>query len=172
MPRPTRGQALVEFALVVPILALLAFGGLYVTLLISCDLKAGYAARAGARVAAELGGRQSNPTATTAQIDAAIVSDVLAGVQGTAYMTVDEIDVYAATSSDGTIKPTDLADVFDGSGHPLTLQSFALDSRLQTPPAETSIGVRVKWHFSTPFVGFGTVNTSSYAVMRCAPVAS
>jgi hypothetical protein len=167
-----RGQAVVEFALVVPIVALLLFGGLYTTILISGDIKAGYAVRAGVRLATELGGRQSNPTASTPEIDAKIVSNVLAVMQSTTYVVIDEVDIYAASSSDGTMQPGDLADAFDGTGRPLAVQTLPLELRLQSPPDETSLGVRLRWHYTTPLVGFGSVATSTYAVMRCAPITS
>ena len=167
-----RGQAALEFAFVAPVVALLLFGGLYVTLLVSNDIKAGYAARAGVRLATELGGRQSNATATTAQIDAKVVANVLAVMQTSTYAVVDEIDIYAVTSADGTMQPGDLADTFDGTGRPLALQTLPLELRLQSPPDETSLGVRLRWHYTTPLVGFGSAATATYAVMRCAPITS
>lgn len=168
----TRGQAAVEFALVVPIVALLLFGGLNVTLLIGDDIKAGYAVRAGVRLASELGGRQTNPSATTASIDARVVADVLAAVRNSAFATTDEVDIYAVTSNDGTMQPGDLADTFDGSGRPMSVQTFPLELRLQSPPNETSLGVRLRWHYTTALLGFGQAATATYAVMRCAPVTS
>lgn len=172
MSRKGRGQAVIEFALTVPIVALLVFGGLYVTILVSDDIKAGYAVRAGVRLATELGGRQTNASATTAQIDGEIVNNVLAVMQVTTYATVDEVDIYAVTSSDGTMQPGDLADAFDGTGRPLATQTFPLDLRLQSPPDETSLGIRLRWHYTTPLLGYGAVSMSTYAVMRLTPVTS
>lgn len=165
-----RGQAMLEFALVVPVVAVLVFGGLYVTLLIGDDLKAGYAVGEGVRLAAQLGGRQSNPTATTAVIDASIVGDVLAVMHGTSYVTVDEIDIYAVTRADGRMQPGDLVDTFDGTGNPLLVQTFPLEARLQSPPDDTALGVSMRWHYTTPLLGFGTASTTTYAVMRCEPI--
>lgn len=175
MSRSRRGQAVVEFALVLPILASLVFGGMYVTLLIADDIKAGYAVGAGTRVAAELGGALTTQGATTATIDAQIVNDVLSALQGAPYMTVDEIDVYrpSATSTDGTMKAGDHANAYDASGHAIvTPFPFPLSERLQAPPDETSIGVRLVWHYSTPLIGFGRASTTTYAVMRCTPLTS
>jgi Flp pilus assembly protein TadG len=172
MLQSARGQALVEFALIAPVVALLLFGGLYVTLLVSDDIKAGYAVRAGVRLASELGGRQSNPTAPTAQIDGKVVNNVLAVMQPTTYATVDQVDIYAVSSSDGTMQPSDPVDTFDGSGHPLATQSFPLELRIQSPPDETSVGIRVRWHYTTPLFGFGSVSMSTYAVMRMTPITS
>jgi Flp pilus assembly protein TadG len=172
MPRHSRGQATLEFALVVPVIALLVFGGLNVTILIGDDLKAGYAVGAGVRYAAELGGRQSNPTATTAQIDAAIVSDVLTVMHGTSYVTLDEVDIYAVSSADGSMQPGDPADTFDGTGRPLARQTFPLELRLQSPPDDTSMGVRLRWHYTLPLLNLGTAATTTYAVMRCEPITS
>lgn len=172
MQAAQRGQAVIEFALVVPVVALLLFGGLYTTILISDDIKAGYAVRAGVRLGTELGGRQSNPTGSTAQIDSKIVSNVLAVMQSTTYAVVDEVDIYGVSSSDGTMQPGDLADTFNGTGHPLAVQTLPLELRLQSPPDETSLGVRLRWHYATPLVGFGSVSMSTYAVMRCAPITS
>ncbi len=172
MWRRERGQAALEFALVAPIVALLLFGGLYVTLLISDDIKAGYAVRTGVRLGSELGGLQSNPTTPTSQIDARIVSDVLAVMQTTTYVAVDEVDIYAVTSSDGTLQPGDHVDAFDGKGQSLATQTFPLSLRLQIPPDETSLGVRLRWHYTTPLLRFGSVPMETYAVMRLAPITS
>ncbi len=172
MLESARGQALIEFALVAPVVALLLFGGLGVTLLVSDDIKAGYAVRAGVRLASELGGRQSNPTAPTSQIDGQVVSNVLAVMQRTTYATVDEVDIYAVSSSSGIMQASDPADTFDGSGHPLGTQSFPLELRLQSPPDETSLGIRLRWHYTTPLLGFGSLAMSTYAVMRMAPITS
>jgi Flp pilus assembly protein TadG len=167
-----RGQAAIEFALVAPIIALLLFGGLYVTILVSNDIKAGYAVRTGVRLGSELGGLQSNPATPTSQIDARIVRDMLAVMQTTTYVTVDEVDIYAVTSADGSMQPGDHADTFDGSGNPLTTQTFPLDLRLQSPPDETSLGVRLRWHYTTPLLRLGSVAMATYAVMRLAPITS
>src|SRR3989440_12296042 len=100
----TLGQSLVELALVVPLLALLLMGGFDASIMASDKVTSGSAVRQGARLAAELGGSQSNPGATTADIDMQIVHNVLAMAGGMTSSTVSEIDIYAPTREDGNYR--------------------------------------------------------------------
>src|SRR6202022_1223686 len=77
-PRKKRAQSLVELAVTIPVMAILLLGGFDCTMLIWDKLAAGYAVRQGVRLASELGGRQTNPTATQAAIDKKIARNVLA----------------------------------------------------------------------------------------------
>lgn len=170
--RRRRGQSLVELAITIPVMAILLLGGFDCTMLIWDKLVAGYAVRQGVRLATELGGRQTNPTATQAQIDQKIVRNVLAVTNSWAYGTLQELDIYSASSPDGVMQPGDYVDQFDGSGNPLNggQQSFTLERRYQTPPNETAIGVRLVWRFTVPAGTFGNLGFTEYAVMKVSPV--
>jgi Flp pilus assembly protein TadG len=171
-PRRKRGQSLVELAVTIPVMAILLLGGFDCTMLCWDKLVAGYAVRQGTRLASELGGRQTNPTATQAAIDKKIVRNVLAVTNTWAYGTLQELDIYGATQVDGTMQAGDYQDQFDGNGNPLAggLQTFTLERRYQTPPNETAIGLRLVWHFTVPTGTFGNMTMTEYAVMKVAPV--
>jgi Flp pilus assembly protein TadG len=171
-PRKRRGQSLVELAITIPVMALLLLGGFDTTMLIWDKLVAGYAVRQGVRLASELGGRQTNPTATQAAIDQKIVRNVLAVTNSWAYGTLLELDIYGVTRADGVMQATDYKDQFDGSGNPLGggQQTFTLERRYQTPPDETTIGVRLVWRFTVPAGTFGNMTFTEYAVMNSSPV--
>src|SRR5437588_633264 len=80
--RRSRGQSLAELAIAIPALYFLLMGGFDASLMLADKLSAGFAVRQGARLAAELGGSQTNPGATTQQIDDQVVRNVLAVTRG------------------------------------------------------------------------------------------
>jgi hypothetical protein len=88
------------------------------------------------------------------------------------YGTLQELDIYGATRVDGVMQASDYQDQFDGSGNPLAggLQTFTLERRYQTPPDETTIGVRLVWLFTVPAGTFGNMTFTEYSVMKVAPV--
>src|SRR5205807_6965278 len=72
--RRQRGQALVELAISVPVLLWLLLGSFDASVLVSDKVIAGYATRQGARLAAEIGGSETNnPPATQTSIDQNVV---------------------------------------------------------------------------------------------------
>jgi Flp pilus assembly protein TadG len=166
---------MVEMALLIPLLALMLMGGFDASIMVSDKVTSGSAVRQGARLAAELGGQQTNPGATTRSIDMQIVRNVLAMAGGMTSATVQEIDIYAPTRLDGSYQPgTDLVDqYFVGSDGTVTVgtQSFPISRRKQTPPIETSIGVRLVWKYNPP-AGIFPKNMilSDFCVMKAAPV--
>ena len=166
------GQSLAELAVTIPLVGVLIIGAFDTTVMVSDKLAAAYAVRQGARLASELGGAQTNPGATQAAIDAKIVRNVLAVTRGMAYGTIQEIDIYQVTSPTGLLQVGDLVDQFDSHGNPLAggTQTFTLDKRNQTPPLETSIGVRLIWQYTVPTGDVATFNLMDYAVMKAAPV--
>jgi Flp pilus assembly protein TadG len=169
--RSQRGQSVVEFAIVTPALIFFVFGSFVVETIMSDQMTAGYAVRQGTRLATELGGSKTNPTATQSQIDQKIVRNILAVTRTMASGSVQEIDIYRVSSADGKLQAGDLVDQFNGSGTALATQSFTLDKRVQTPPNETSIGVRLTWRYTPPGgSGFAVYNSISWAVMRASPV--
>lgn len=169
-----RGQSLAEMAVVIPVLVFLLMGGFDATMLIADKITAGYAVRQGARLAAELGGSQTNPGATTLQIDQQIARNALAVARSMNSVTLKEIDVYAPSKPDGTYTSGDPVDqYFVGPGGSLSAgtQTFPIQNRNQTPPNETSIGVRLLWQYSPPAGVFPkNMQMEDYAVMKAAPV--
>src|SRR5581483_6677087 len=129
-------------------LLLSAFGA---TVMVSDKVIAGYACRQGARLAAEIGGSQTNPTLTTAQVDADIVDNVLAVARALNYSTLQEIDIYQPSRADGIYTPgTDPVDRYDANGNLIGTVGFPISNRNQIPPNETSIGVRLVWQYNPP----------------------
>lgn len=186
--RSQRGQSIVEFAIAAPFLISLLLGSFDVAVLISDKVIAGAACRQGSRLGAELGGTITNtvsPPMTTAEADAYIVTNVLAVAKAMNYSTVSDIYIYSPTEADGNLPingsgvPTgpDLVDHFTVTGTPgsytATLSGsyqLTLDKRLQVPPNETPIGVKLRWTYTPPTgLSFNVVLTE-YAVFLSAPV--
>ena len=170
--RRQRGQALVEIAISVPVLLWLLLGSFDATVMVSDKVIAGYATRQGARLAAEIGGSETNnPPATQASIDQGIVQNVLAVARAMNYSSIQEIDIYAPRAQDGVFNPgTDLYTRFDPNGTQV-FSNFPLTAREQIPPNETSIGVRLTWIYRPP-TGFATftISLNEFTVMKTAPV--
>src|SRR3989442_9611267 len=80
--RRRTGQSLAELAVAIPVIFFLLMGGFDASMMISDKVTSGSAVRQGARLAAELGGSQTNPNATTASPDLQIVRNVLAFAPG------------------------------------------------------------------------------------------
>jgi len=169
--RRQRGQALVELAISVPVLLWLLLGSFDASVMVSDKVIAGYATRQGARLAAEIGGSETNPTLTTMQIDDNIVQNVLAVANAMNYSTLQEIDIYAPRAANGVFNPgTDLYSKFTGAGV-FVSSNFPITAREQIPPNETSIGVKLIWVYRPP-TGFASfsINLNEYTVMKTAPV--
>ncbi|MDQ6710687.1 MAG: pilus assembly protein [Candidatus Dormibacteraeota bacterium] len=169
-----RGQSLAEMAVVIPVLMFLLMGGFDATVMISDKITAGYAVRQGARLAAEIGGSQTNPNSTTATVDQQIIRNVLAVAKGLTSAQPTEIDIYAPSKADGSYTAGDPVDQYfisAGGGISAGTQTFPIQNRNQTPPNETSIGVRINWTYSPPAGIFpSNMRISDYAVMKAAPL--
>lgn len=169
-----RGQSLAEMAVVIPVLFFLLMGGFDATVMIADRVTGGFAVRQGARLAAELGGLQTNPGATTASIDMQIVRNSLAVARGMTSATVTEIDIYSPSQADGSYKSGDPVDQYlisPGGGISAGTQTFPIANRNQIPPNETSIGVRLVWNYTPPAGIFPkNMQITEYAVMKAAPV--
>lgn len=172
--RARRGQSLAEMAVVIPVLMFLLMGGFDASVMIADKVTAGYGVRQGARLAAELGGIQSNPSATTQSVDMQIVRNVLAVTRGLTAATVLEVDIYQPSRPDGSYTPGDPLDQYTisgGGGISAGTQTFPISNRNQTPPSETSIGVRVIWQYAPPAGIFPqNMRIIDYAVMKAAPL--
>lgn len=174
--RRMSGQSLVELAIATPVLLGLLLGAFNVAVLVSDKVIAGNAARQGARLASEIGGSQTNPApATTATVDQQILRNVLAVARGMNYSTLQDIYIYKATSPDGQLgDPIPgtavynhyLPDGSTGAGP----NNFDITLRNQTPPDETSIGVKLVWTYVPPTGSASfTIKLSEYCVMKASP---
>jgi hypothetical protein len=137
--RGKAGQAIVEAALVTPIVMLLILGTYDVSVFASDRVQAVTAVRSGARTGALLGGKGGANQATckgsipsTYQpadgdadsvydgdqdaVDAQIVQAVLRGVANMNYATIQEVDVYQPSSAGGQYTGGDLIDRYDPTG--------------------------------------------------------
>jgi hypothetical protein len=169
------GQSAVELAILTPLLALLLLGGFDASIMASDKATSGSAVRQGARLAAELGGFQTNPGTTTTAIDMQIVHNVQTMARGMVSAQIQEIDIYAPTSPDGSyqpgIDPVDQYFISPTGGVVAGTQTFPISNRKQSPPYETSIGVRLVWKYSPPAGVFPkNMILSDYSVMKAAPI--
>jgi len=165
------GQSIVEFAIATPVLLLLLLGAFNTGVMISDKVIAGAACRQGARLAAEIGGQITNPLLNTAQVDADIVKNVLAVATAMNYSTLSTITIYAPQNADGDYHAGDLYNQYNTSGTLIAGGGFTLAQRIQVPPGETSIGVRLDWSYVPP-TGFQSfnINLNEHAVMKASPV--
>ena len=167
-----RGQAVLETALITPILIALLFGAFNAGVLLSDKVVVDASARAGARLGTAIGGAQRPDAATaTATIDADIVQNVLVVANAINYATVTQITIYKPSRLDGVYTSGDPADIFNASGVQIGSAGYPLTARIQLPPNQTSLGVKVDWTYKPP-MGLNTVslNMSEYAVMKMSPV--
>ena len=165
-----RGQSVVELAIATPVLLWLLLGAFDAGVLVSDKVIAGAACRQGARLAAELGGAGTS-SLTTAQADGDVVKNVLVVAQAMNYSTITDIYIYSPAQSDGDYHSGDPADHYNGSGTLIGSAGFPMTSRLQIPPNETPIGVRVEWNYNPP-TGFATfaIHLSEHTTFLAAPV--
>jgi Flp pilus assembly protein TadG len=169
--RRQRGQALVELAISVPLLLWLLLGSFDASVMVSDKVIAGYASRQGARLAAELGGSETNPVLTTSQVDGDIIQNVLAVASAMNYSSLQELEIYAPKAANGVFNPgTDLYSKYTGTGT-FVFSNFPLTAREQVPPNETSIGVRLVWIYKPPTgLATFTVTLNEFTVMKASPV--
>jgi Flp pilus assembly protein TadG len=163
--RPRRGQALVEFALVMPLFLALLFGLIELALIYSATALYDTAAHQGARLAALDAARAGNADAQTVAAIRRIVQP----------LPVAQIIQIAVFQSDATgAGPTASAeDVYDGAGNALMPQSWPVASRVGTVAAPVYLGVRITYRYTwlTSFIGAtgATLTLNATAVTPLAP---
>jgi Flp pilus assembly protein TadG len=165
------GQSIVELAIATPVLIFLLLGTFNTAVMVSDKVIAGSACRQGARLAAEIGGSLTNPGLTWVGVDNDIVRNVLAVASAMNYSSLTTITIYRPSDPGGDFNiATDPYDQFNASGTNLHY-GFDWANRIQTPPNETPIGVRLDWAYVPPtgFQSF-TINLNEHAVFRAAPV--
>ena len=159
----SRGQALVETALIIPIVILLTLGAYDVSIFASNHVMATTAVRNAARTGSLLGGKGGSTVATQLTcrgsvppgfkpgdsdaadndgdqdaIDQAVVQAVIRGTANMSYVTVQEIDIYQPKDPSGAYTALDLIDKYDGTGAELKtggfdIQTYTLAQRCQGP---------------------------------------
>ena len=187
--RSQLGQSLVEVAIATPVLIALLLGAFDAAVLISDKVIAGAACRQGARLASELGGTLTNtsiPAMTWPEADAYIFRNVLAVAKAMNYSNIKQIYVYSPTEADGNLtidasgNPTgpDKVDWWNVSGPasaytvgPTQYSNLGLnlDQRIQIPPGETPLGVKIRWTYVPPTGLAINVVLTEYAVFLAAP---
>jgi Flp pilus assembly protein TadG len=171
--RRERGQALVEFAIFVVILANLIAGVVDIGGLLGGHVGMVFAARQGARTAAVLGNLGKADCATVGAIQAAV-----ANLQG---ITLNTIIIYKAGANGLPIDNT-TRDVYPGSAqcNPTTaaispgasLSGYLPAQRNNQPLLEDSVGVELDYTYSfpLPFLPIGAVSTISLVDRAVMPV--
>ncbi len=166
-----RGQALVEFSVLMSVLFLLLAGAVDLGTLLDNHLAIAYATRQAARIGAE---EDQN-----AGSDCAVLGAVYAATQNLALVTVTRIIIYQADANGNS---TGKQQVYQGNpGCPtppnppagsLLSGSWPAASRDDTPPNEDSLGVEIDYTYSwqTGFISAGTFQGTDRTVMKLNPV--
>jgi len=169
--RSQRGQSIVELAFATPVLIWLLLGAFDASVMVSDKVIAGAACRQGARLAAEIGGQLTNPGLTTAQVDADVVKNVLAVASAMNYSTITNVYIYSPQQADGDLHAGDPVDHYDASGTLVGAATFPLSNRLQVPPNETPIGVRIEWNYHPPTgLASFSIGLSEHTTFLASPV--
>jgi hypothetical protein len=173
--RAQRGQSLVEFALVLPVLLLVIFGTIEFSFIYQSLNTVHYAAREGARVGAILG-----PTTATAdtQILAAI-QVATSGGGGLLFSQILKIDIFKsdqngtapALAAGCAAAPNE--DVYDGQGNPCGAANWPPSVRNATFNSQDYLGVRITFAYNwvTSFVSAagGKLQLTSVSVQLIEP---
>lgn len=130
----SRGQALVEFALVTPVFFLVFFSVIEFALIVASIGSYNFAARDAARLGSILG-RQT----TTSSTDGQMVGDIRSRVQGLVMAQVQEIDIYRA-ASDGQC-----LDAATGTANEVSVDSSSCVKNQYTVTGAVMSGTSVQW---------------------------
>jgi Flp pilus assembly protein TadG len=172
--RGQRGQAMVEFALVLPVLLML-LGGLYdLGIVLRSHMAIVYAARQGALAAAASGTRNTADCMALAAIASAL--DDQPGI------TIVDISIYQPRDDGlpvGGAGNTGFADVYPGNPGCSTLSQLPMPqpgnwlpaNRITTPVGSRSIGIEIDYTYSWQMVPvtIGSLHISDRAVMPYGP---
>jgi hypothetical protein len=167
--RRQRGQALVEFAVLMSFTFLLLAGALDLGSLLDSNLAIVYATRQAARTGAE--------EDTNAGADCAVLGAVFAATQNLSLVTINRIVIYKA---DANGNPTANEQIYSGNpGCPNpaspptpTTATWPPASRLDAPPNEDAIGIEIDYTYSwqTAFIAAGNFQGTDRTVMKLNPV--
>jgi Flp pilus assembly protein TadG len=175
-PRTDGGAVAVEAALITPLLMLMLFGIVEVSLLIKDDLAVSAAARAGARTGSALP-RFDDGTTDFAQQAA----DQVATAAGALDLTAVSLTIYAANAAgdpQGGGTPVDCSDQCVHFRYDVATSAFVRDggswpastiNACPGDPAQDAIAVYVSYPHRMPLFG-GTVTLTDRSVMAFEPV--
>jgi Flp pilus assembly protein TadG len=169
-PGVARGQALVEFALLLSVLLLLLAGATDEATLLNDHLSIVYAARQGARTASVLG--------RATDTDCAVIGAVHAALANEGSIALTRIVIYKA-GADGRPVSSSLQDVYAGNAQCISSNGVATVSpaaisigwspsaRNTQPFFEDSAGVEIDFTYTFQFqlLGSGSLLGTDYAVM-------
>lgn len=180
--RVSRGQALIEFALIIfPLMLFMVVGATDVSTLLDDHLDVVYAARAGARVGSVIGNLKPSGAPYTA--DCAVIGAVQSALSSTRNVTVSQIAIYDASSvSDGEYSAGLPQDVYPGNTicnangtttpgpTSATWAPTGLNDgsgRSNVPFSEDSLGVAITYSYTYSFnlVNLPTFTVTDWAVM-------
>ena len=164
--RPARGQALVEFAIVIPLFLSLMFGLVEMSLI--------YGAAALYNNAADLAARSASlAEASTAASDAQAVAIVLHTVQPYFTAHILQIVIFQSDAA-GDGPQTATENLFDGTGTAILPQNWPVANRISTVDAPLYLGVRITYRYTwlTSFIGAAgaTLTLQATSIMPIAPV--
>lgn len=167
--RRQRGQALVEFVVLMSILFLLFAGALDLGSLLDNQLAIVYATRQAARTGAE--------EDTNSGADCAVLGSVFAATENLNLVTVTQVIIYKA---DANGNPTANEQVYTGNpGCPNpasppgpSSSSWDPSTRIDAPPNEDSLGVEIDYTYNwqTAFIAVGSFHGIDRTVMKLNPV--
>ncbi len=167
--RSQRGQALVEFTVIMSVLFLLLSGAIDLGTLLDSHLAIVYATRQAARVGAE--------EDMNAGADCAVLGTIKAATQNLPLVTITRIIIYQA-DADGN--PTANKQVYlnnPGCPNPAappapSSATWPPSARVATPPNEDSLGVEIDYTYSwqTAFIAVGNFQGVDRAVVKLNPV--
>lgn len=183
--KASRGQALVEFALFVPLFMGMLIGATDISTLLDDHLNVVYAARAGARVGSVIGNFVPNGVASTA--DCAIIGAVQAALQGDRNVQVSQIVIYEADANGQPVSSA-LEDVYPGNAicnsngtiTPSATQLGWMPSGTTTPPSppkrdntpftEESLGVAITYTYTFAFNPLGGTTVGPFTDSAVMPI--
>ena len=136
-----RGQAIVEFSLILPVFLLILMGMLEYGSAIDHRTAMAYAVREGARVGASLANGGSNPS----RVDPLIVAAVQRGLTNPILVeNIVSIEIFKASASGQTTGTS--INVYDRDGNAVGSPGWPATSRVSGTNGD-SIGVRVRYDF-------------------------
>ena len=167
--RLSRGQAMVEFALVAPLFFLLFFGFIEYALISASIAAYNFAAKEGARVGSLLG-------RTDGTVDTQILNSVNLHVAGIVMAKPVELEIFKSDVAGDYLLPgnsTAIEDAYVFSSNSWTVQTWVPDSRDDTLVNADYLGVRITYQYTylTAFVSGGnsSLQLTANSVQRIEP---
>lgn len=166
--RRARGQAMVEFALVLPLFLLVFFGFVEFALINTSIAGYNFAAKDGARIGSLLG-------RTDSTVDTQIVNDIRVHVAGIVMAQPVQIEVFKADTGGNPVSGSGgiIENVYDINGNPIGTQSWPVNLRNDTLLDADYLGVRItfKYTYITAYVSGGnaSLTLTASSVQRIEP---